>query len=156
MNVNILSYLLGIFIIVLSEMRPFNPYALCLAIVPKLLWQRYSTVIILGDIFEYLTYWLICSFLVWGKKRKRGELDKGTKSVICVLAVLLGEMVWMIWGLYLMNQAHTIEHKEWSFRIFRTMINEEIPLQIVACIAINLFVIYMREVFSEVFVDSVN
>lgn len=77
MNVEIL---LGICIMMLSKIKPFNPYAFCLAFVPQISSQLYAkvgeVVIMNAATFEYLIYWLVCSFLVWVFKRKRGGLDK--------------------------------------------------------------------------------
>lgn len=141
--------LLGIFIIILSKMRPFNPYAFGLALVPLIIVQLYAkdgmVIIMDSATFEHLIYWLVCSFLVWTLKRKRDGLDKGTETMVCILSVLAGEMAWMIWGLIFNQTENILELRKLGFQIFRFLIIEVIPIQLVVCIVINVSVSYVKD-----------
>ena len=144
---------LGIFVILLSKMRPFNPYAFCLAFVPQILCQLYAKegmIVLLGNAtFEYLIYWLTGSSLIWWLKKQRGSLDLGTESVVCIVAVLMGETAWLLWELLAGQSGNVKELWNIGVPMFQGMMKEIIFMQLVVCVVINLGVGYLQKFFDS-------
>ena len=141
-----MGFAISLCIMILSELRPFNPYAFALSVI-CLIPSSFRYIVLLqldtGYLLEYLTYWLLCSFFLWALKKRKNEIKPYVIAAFNVLVLIVGNMVWSIFYLF------TVQIQEVRLALLEAIhgiVYKDLPWYMVCCFMVTLAVFYIKDV----------